>query len=143
MSRVSLLVAIGLGLATSCSGPTKTSGVNGGDDTVPETDCEPGRCLTDIANAVKEHREKARACFDDGVAKRDIKGNRVLINFRIEADGTVSEASQSVKGDQIEDPEVVACMTDVIKQITFAKSAAGKRTRAYHSFEFARRGSAP
>lgn len=115
-----------------CSGSTKKQ-----DDTIPEDDCEPGRCLDDIARTVKEHRDKARACYDARRAKEPtIKGNRVLVNFAIEADGTVTEATQSVKGDQIEDAEIVTCITEVIKQITFAKSGNGKRTRAYHSFEF-------
>lgn len=121
-----------------CGGP-KTSTTTSAGGTEEEKDCEPGRCLQDIAAKVKEHRDKARACFDERIAKQpDIQGNRILINFAIEKDGTVSEVSQSVKGDQIEDEEMVACVSAVIQQITFAPSAAGKRTRAYHSFEFSR-----
>lgn len=120
-----------------CGGPktSTTSSGGGGDD----TDCEPGRCLSDIAAVIKQHRDKARACFDQRIAQQpDIQGNRILINFAIEKDGTVSEASQSVKSDQIEDAEMVECVANVIKGITFAASPAGKRTRAYHSFEFTR-----
>lgn len=110
------------------------------------TDCEPGRCLEDISNAIKPHRPKARACYDAALAKQpELPGNRILVNFRIGADGVIVDASQSVKDDQIEDAEVVACVIDVIKGVTFAPSAKGKTTRAYHVFEFgaARRRLAP
>lgn len=127
---------LALAVVVGCGGPKTSTTTSGGSD---EKDCEPGRCLQDIAAAIKEHRDKARACFDQRIAKQpDIQGNRILINFAIEKDGTVSEVTQSVKGDQIEDDEMVACVSAVIEQITFAKSATGKRTRAYHSFEFSR-----
>ncbi|MBA3397903.1 MAG: hypothetical protein H0T89_35090 [Deltaproteobacteria bacterium] len=50
------------------------------------------------------------------------------------------EPEQSVKDGQLDDVEVVACIADILKEIQFAPSPAGKRTRAYHTFEFARRG---
>lgn len=128
-------ILVCLALAGCGGGQTST---RGGDPSAA-ADCEPGRCLDDIAKTVKEHRAEARACFDARIAAQpDIQGERVLINFAIEADGTVSDASQSVKGDQIEDAEMVECIANVIRGITFSKSANGKRTRAYHSFEFAR-----
>jgi hypothetical protein len=108
----------------ACSGGQKTSN---GDD------CEPGRCRGDVANKVSESRATARACYD---ARPTPAGGRIIINFEIDAAGGVTDASQSVKDEQIDDKEMVACIIDVIKEIKFAKSAKGKTTRAYHTFEF-------
>ena len=122
--RALLLLVIG------CAGGSK--GASGGPA------CEPGRCLEDLSRVISEHRAEARTCYDNGLKRVPaIKDGRIIINFEIDPDGKVIDASQSVKGDQIEDPEVVACVTDVIKEIRFPKSASGKRTRGYHSFEFA------
>ena len=117
-----LLFACGGGSAKSTTAPTKT--------------CEPGRCLEDFAAKVQEHRATARACYD---AKPTPEGGRVIINFEIDPTGKVVDASQSVKDEQIQDREIVACIIDVIKEIQFAASAAGKTTKAYHTFEFSPR----
>ncbi len=63
-------------------------------------------------------------------------GGKLFINFTIDAAGHVTEASQGMQQDQITQQEIVDCVSDVIKKITFAKSPAGKTTRAYHRFEF-------
>jgi hypothetical protein len=104
------------------------------------TACEPGRCLDDISNAVKEHRPESRACYD-AAAKQNpaLQGGRLIINFRIDASGAVTETSQGMQDNQINDEAVIACVSDVIKRIKFATSPAGKATRAYHQFEFADR----
>ena len=121
MLRTGWLLAV-----LACGGGQKT-------DTKDEGDCEPGRCLSDVAVKVSENRATARACFD---ARPTPAGGRVIINFEIDAAGGVTEASQSVKEEQIDDKEMVACIIDVIKELKFAKSAKGKTTRAYHTFEF-------
>jgi hypothetical protein len=91
-----------------------------------------------LSRTISEHRATARTCYEDGLKRVPaIKDGRIIINFEIDAEGKVIDASQSVKGEQIEDAEVVACVTDVIKEIQFPKSPTGKRTRGYHSFEFA------
>ncbi len=114
------------------------AGCAGGSKSTKESACEPGRCLEDLSRTISEHRAAARACYDAALPRvPSIKDGRIIINFEIDPDGKVVSASQSMKGDQIEDREVVACVTDVIKEITFAKSPSGKTTRGYHSFEFA------
>ena len=106
----------------------------GGQKTAPEKDCETGRCLEDIAKVVGSHRAEARACFDThGGGAGD---SRVIINFEIDPAGTVVDATKSVKDGQLDNADVVACVIDVIKEIKFPASAKGKRTRAYHTFEF-------
>ncbi len=103
-----------------------------------KSDCERGRCLEDIATAVKARRPDSRACYD---ARPDLPAGQITMNFQIAPDGSVVEPEQSVRRDgQLDDVEVVACIADVLKEIKFAASPAGKRTRAYHTFEFARRG---
>ncbi|MBA3818952.1 MAG: AgmX/PglI C-terminal domain-containing protein [Deltaproteobacteria bacterium] len=121
--------------AMSCSGSGSGSGA--AVPTSPGSDCEPGRCLDDIARVVKERRAEARACYD---AKPGLEAGRIIINFVITPDGTVTEPEPSVKEGQLTDVEVIACISDVVKELTFPASPAGKRTRAYHTFEFANRG---
>ena len=113
-----------------------TSGESGHGESGEARTCEPGRCLEDVAAKVQENRAAARACYD---ANPTPGGGRVIINFTIDPDGNVVEASQSVKDEQISDELVVACIVDVIKEIKFAASAKGKRSSAYHTFEFSPR----
>lgn len=97
--------------------------------TTESSDCEPGRCLEDISKAVAEHKPAARTCAGSA-------SGRVIINFKIGKDGSVIEADQGMQDNQISDPAVVSCLTDVIKNIKF--TASSKTTRAYHQFEFAK-----
>ena len=100
--------------------------------------CEEGRCLADISGAILEQRAKTRACYDAGRTRQPTIEGRLIINFKIGPDGEVSETSQGMQDDQITEPGVVECVSEVIKNIKFAKSPAGKSTRAYHLFEFTR-----
>ena len=94
-------------------------------------DCEPGRCLEDISAVIAEHKAESKPCTQG----KKLSG-RVIINFAIDASGKVGEATQGMQGEQIEDPALVACLTDFVQKVPFAKSAKGKTTRAYHRFEF-------
>jgi hypothetical protein len=128
------LVAAALG----CGGKSKTTSGGGGGE--PATgDCEPGRCIGDIKTTVAARRPEARACYDDARQLGKVAGNVLVINFVIGPDGKVAEASQGMQDDQIEEPLVVECVIDVIKALEFRPSAAGKRTKAYHRFEFSGR----
>lgn len=122
-----------LALAIACGGG-KPAPTAGGTDAAS---CEPGRCLEDIAKAVSARKPEARACYD-ALNTSKVKG-RLVINFRIDADGNVTETSQGMQEDQIQDEMLVSCVSDVIKSVKFAKSSAGKSTRAYHQFEFSPR----
>jgi hypothetical protein len=106
----------------------------------PSMDCEPGRCLSDISRVIGEKKPAARACYEAGLKRvPEIKGGQIIINFDIDPEGAPASVTQSSKSDQIEDAEVVACVTDVVKQLKFPKSAKGKTTHAYHAFEFGNR----
>ena len=96
-----------------------------------EAQCEPGRCLDDISKVIAGHKAESRACAKD----KKLSG-RVIINFTIDGEGRVGEASQGMQSDQIQDPALVECLSGVVKGITFAASPKKKTTRAYHRFEF-------
>lgn len=123
---IALIAACGGGHATSATGPT-------------ESGCEPGRCLGDISRTIGEHRAEARACFDAGRKKQPKLAGQLVINFEIDAAGNVVDTSQGMQDGQLDDADVVTCVSDVVKQIKFPKSPAGKSTRGYHRFEFAGR----
>src|SRR5262245_39078703 len=99
--------------------------------------CEPGRCLDDLSRAIQEHRTEARACYDQGLKRQPGLKGALIINCEIDPAGRVVATSQGMQENQILDADVVDCVGAVIKKITFAKSSAGKTTRAYHRFDFA------
>jgi hypothetical protein len=126
-----LLLALG-----ACHGK-KSNAPAGGDD---GTQCEPGRCLDDISQALATHRAESRACHDEAVKKMPGLVGRVIINFRIDAQGHVVDPSQGMQDEQIQNDELVACLSSVVQKVTFAPSKTGKTTRAYHQFEFGANG---
>jgi hypothetical protein len=97
--------------------------------------CEPGRCLEDISALIAERRADTRACYDAARKRTPTLAGKIVINFAIDSEGVVGEAEQGMQDDQIQDAELVTCVTEVIKTVRFAKSPAGKTTRAYHRFE--------
>jgi hypothetical protein len=105
--------------------------VTAGSGSASGADCEPGRCLEDISAVIAGHKDESRAC----VKSKQVTG-RVIINFTIDASGKVEEATQGMQGEQIQDAGVVACLTDLVKKLSFVKSSKGKTTRAYHRFEY-------
>ena len=129
LAWVTALVACG-SAAKPPAAPTDTSSSGG---------CEPGRCLDDISKTLQEHRAESRACYDTmSKTKPGLKG-RLIINFRIDASGNVTETSQGMQEEQLTDEVLIACVSDVIKRAQFAPSPTGKSTRAYHQFEFSPR----
>jgi len=123
-----LAVAIGLGGGCGAkAGPAAPTAAG---------DCEPGRCLEDISALVEQHRPAARACYEAGYAREPSLQGRLIIKFEIDPTGAVVDAGQSSQDDQITDEQVVACITDVIQRITFAPSAQGKTTKAFHRYDF-------
>ncbi len=138
LPRNVIFVAV-LSLAAACGGGGKQEVVQ---PTVAPVDgdaqaqCEPGRCLADISQAIGEHRPEARACYDDARKQNPTLEGKVFINFAIDSEGVIVETSQGMQDNQLADQPVVDCVSEVIKKVRFAKSAKGKTTRAYHRFEF-------
>lgn len=127
-----LVAAAGCGGSKSAAGPAEPEG-----EAIGGEECEPGRCMEDISALVKERRPDARLCYEAGHLRDPSLRGRLIMNFEIDESGTVVDASQSAQDDQIADEEVIACVADVIKGITFAPSKRGKSTRAFHRYEFA------
>ena len=131
-------------LVAGCHGKSASTtgggGGGGGGGDEPAAQCEPGRCLEDISKAIADRRSESRACYD--AAAKQTKGltGRIIINFRIDEQGNVTETSQGMQDDQIQDETLVTCVSDVIKKVSFAPSKKGKTTRAYHQFEFGTNG---
>ncbi len=133
-SPVALLVACLVG----CGGGAKRTAPTGPDADADAPECDPGRCLDDLAQRIEPHRAEARACYDSGRERDPDLEGRVIINYEIDGSGTVVDAGQGIQGEQIEDPEVVECLIEVLKTVQFAESAAGRSTKAFHRFEFSR-----
>jgi hypothetical protein len=142
--RSSIWVPALLLAVAACGGKstgTTTGGGGGGEGGGDEggegaAECEPGRCLADISKAIAEKRPQSRACYDTAAKKAPGLAGRIIINFRIDESGNVSETSQGMQDDQITDETLVTCVSEVIKTVSFAASKKGKTTRAYHQFEF-------
>lgn len=133
-TRVPALFTVALALA-ACGGSkpaTDPADPGGG----ASSDCEPGRCMEDISGVIDDHRSEARACYEAGWRRDKTIQGRLIINFEIDPDGVVVDASQSAQDEQISDPGVVGCVEAVIRELTFKKSAKGKLSRAFHRFEF-------
>jgi hypothetical protein len=121
----------------ACGGKTKQPATVTGSD---GSSCEPGRCLEDFAKQIQELRPQTRACYEAMLTQKPRIQGRLIINFKVGPDGDVTETSQGMQEDQISDETLVECVSDVLKAARFAKSAAGKTTRAYHEFEFTPQG---
>jgi len=136
MGRTLVVATIAVLLGACGKGKTETTAPKASDEENPDAMCEPGRCLEDISKNIGERRADARACYEAGL-KRDPKmQGKIIINFAIDSEGVVGETSQGMQDGQIEDQDVVACVSEVIKTVRFAGSPKGKTTRAYHRFEF-------
>ena len=135
-----LLIAVACGPKKSPDPVTPPDGDGGGGGGgEPQAKCDPGRCLEDISALIMADRKKARECFDAAAkTKPDIEG-RVIINFEIDPEGTVVDASQGMQDNQLTEAEVVDCISAWVRTLKFAKSPSGKTTRAYHRFDFVKK----
>ena len=124
-----MLRVASLALAISCGGAPRATPPAG-------NDCEAGRCLEDVSRIMKEHRPEMRSCYELAHAQDNALEGRMTVNFVIDPTGDVVETSPSVRDGEIENTELFDCLGAIISRIKFTASAAGKRTRAYHVFEF-------
>ena len=94
----------------------------------------PRKPVLEVCEA--QHRPAKR----ERVRRREPKlAGQLVINFEIDAEGNVVDTRQGMQDGQLEDEGVVTCVSDVVKKIKFAKSAAGKSTRGYPRFEWTAR----
>ncbi len=148
MSRILAVSSLAV-LLSACGGGKKTDtsttptgggdGVStggGGDAGDGAQTCEPGRCLDDIKRLIAERKTDSRGCYDAARKRNPGLAGKVIINFAIDSEGVVGETAQGIQDGQLQDQELVACLSAVINTVRFAASPKGKTTRAYHRFEF-------
>ncbi len=131
MSAATRVAVLAVAAAVACGGaPPRAAAPD-------EGDCEPGRCLEHVSEVVLSRRAEARACYDEAVARDPaLAGGRLIMNFEIDPDGVVVDASQASQDGQLEDAALASCVSLVILGLRFAPSARGKSTRAFHRYEF-------
>jgi hypothetical protein len=97
---------------------------------------DPGRGPEDIRAIVVAHRDEARACYDKALkAHPGIEGD-LVIQWKIDPKGNVTQVSLDTSRSTITEGSVAACVGDIIKKIQFASSAGGFETKAFYPFNF-------
>jgi hypothetical protein len=97
---------------------------------------EPGRGPDDIRAIVIARRDAARACYDAGLKDHPGIEGDLVIAWTIDPKGNVTQAAIDSSRSQIVEPTVVACVSDIIKNVQFAPSPGGFETKAYAPFNF-------
>lgn len=101
---------------------------------------EPGRRREDIQTIVLSHRDEARKCYDDGVKGHPGVEGDLVIGWKIDPKGAVTEIAVDDAKSQIHEPGIGKCIIDIIKKIPFAESPKGFETRFSYPFNFKPRG---
>ncbi len=97
---------------------------------------EPGRARDDIRAIIIAHRNEARACYDKILEDHPGMEGDLVVSWTIDPKGSVTQIALDVSRSQITEPQLVACVSDVIRRIQFAASAGGFETRASYPFNF-------
>jgi len=84
-----------------------------------------------IRQAIKQHMSAITACYEKALPNSPGIAGRLLVQFFIERDGTVSHSSASGI-----DPVVDACVADVIKGIKFPAPRGGGGVQVNYPFNF-------
>lgn len=123
---------------TKLTTTTKTTIETKGDGGVkgPGKSDEPGRKREDIQTIIQSHRDEARTCYDNGLKDHPGVEGDLLVNFLIDPEGKVTEATIDHNKSSIHEESIGNCVMDVIKKIKFNASAKGYETRASYPFNF-------
>ena len=97
---------------------------------------EPGRGVADIRALIVARRDDARSCYDRALADHPGLEGALVIQWTIDPNGDVSDASVDSSRSQIVDSNASACVEAVIRTIHFAPSPRGYVTRATYPFHF-------
>ena len=97
---------------------------------------DPGRGVDDIRAIIVAHRAEAQSCYDRALADHPSIGGDLFLSWTIDPKGTVTQVASDVSRSQITEPQVIACVSDVIRKIQFAASPGGFETRASYPFKF-------
>jgi outer membrane biosynthesis protein TonB len=85
----------------------------------------------DIRRAIKQHMSAISACYEKALPNSPGLAGRLLVQFFIERDGSVSHSSASGI-----DPVVDQCVADVIKSIQFPAPKGGGGVQVNYPFNF-------
>jgi outer membrane biosynthesis protein TonB len=85
----------------------------------------------EIRRAIKQHMSAIIACYEKALPSSPGIAGRMLVQFFIERDGSVSHSSASGI-----DPIVDACVADVIKGIKFSPPKGGGGVQVNYPFNF-------
>lgn len=72
-----------------------------------------------IRSGVRSRYEGVRTCYERGLAHAPIMRGRIVVRFVIARDGSVSSADDA--GSTLPDANVIACVLDVFRALTFPK----------------------
>jgi TonB family protein len=97
---------------------------------------EPGRGIADIRALIVARRDEARSCYDRALADHPGLEGALVIQWTIDPNGNVSDASVDSSRSQIVDSNASACVEAVIRTIHFAPSSRGYVTTATYPFDF-------
>lgn len=92
--------------------------------------------VKDIQAIVVARRDEARACYDKGLAAHPGIEGDLDVKWVIDPQGNVANAEVDTTKSSILEPNVGACIVDVITKIKFAASSKGYETRAHYPFNF-------
>jgi outer membrane biosynthesis protein TonB len=90
----------------------------------------------EIRRAIKQHMSAISACYEKALPNSPGLAGRLLVQFFIERDGSVSHSSASGI-----DPVVDQCVADVIKSIQFPAPKGGGGVQVNYPFNFQPAGS--
>ncbi|MFO0661638.1 MAG: AgmX/PglI C-terminal domain-containing protein [Polyangiaceae bacterium] len=90
-----------------------------------------------LGNIVGANRTKFRGCYDDIRKKKpNIGKGNFVIDFWVNADGTLKSAKYVKEGSDFEDSELETCIIAQLKTLTFPKSSLGKEHGTVYQFGF-------
>lgn len=108
----------------------------GGSRTGGHRHADETRTTAVIADVIKQHRDKARACYEK--AARDIprlEGD-VVIHFVLDPDGKVQSAALNEERSTIQVPSLTSCVIGVIESLPFPGSSRRMETVVNYPFNF-------
>jgi hypothetical protein len=89
-----------------------------------------GRIAPEIVQSVvRHHFDPMRVCYEWGMRKDPNLSGRVTTKFVIEADGSVSSATDG--GSNLIDSQVIACVLGAFRRLTFPPPQGGKVVVVY------------
>lgn len=92
--------------------------------------------LQPLIDVIKAHRDGFRRCFDARTDTSPGAKGRVVMTFNLTPEGKLEVAGVDAAQSTFAAPDVVACMTNFAKSLTYPASPRGKFTRFTYPFDF-------